>query len=229
MTPLAAETTRQQRGRDRPLVLPVGSCEQHGGHLPLGTDTFIAESVAKNLVTRLGERAVLGPTQAIGASGEHNDFPGTLSLGNEVLAQLVVELVRSADHFVGTVIVNGHGGNLAALTEARNLLSAEGRHLLVIPCAVPSADLHAGRTETSAMLALAPELVDLRFAEPGNCSSFAELEADLRMGGIAAVAPNGVLGDPTGATAAEGELILNEMLARAEMILATWVDGGASE
>ncbi|HNJ23242.1 MAG TPA: creatininase family protein, partial [Microthrixaceae bacterium] len=105
------------------LVVPLGSCEQHGPHLPLDTDTRIAEALAAALVDRLGDGMVLGPTVGVGASGEHESFPGTLSIGTVVLEGVLVELVRSAlpppgsdrpRPFRGVVVVNGHGGNVEA-------------------------------------------------------------------------------------------------------------------
>ncbi len=199
------------------LVVAVGSCEQHGPHLPLGTDSVIAAAVAERLVAGLeaaDRPAVLAPIISIGASGEHAGFPGTLSFGSAVMEEMVVELVRSADHFGAVVIVNGHGGNTAALAAAGECLAAEGRRLVVIPCAFNRGDAHAGRTETSVMLALAPDLVRIDLAEPGAVEGWPALRDRVLAGGVASVSPNGVLGDPTGATAAEGRGLLDDLVAR---------------
>src|SRR6478736_7133764 len=86
--------------RPRPLlVVPVGSCEQHGPHLPLDTDTRVATAVAEGLVEAFAgdgttSPVVLAPPLTISASGEHAGFPGTLSLGTEVFERVIVELVR---------------------------------------------------------------------------------------------------------------------------------------
>ena len=99
--------------RARPIIaVPVGSCEQHGPHLPLDTDTRIAIALAEGLVSSFEPGDVLiGPTLTATSSGEHAGFPGTLSIGAEIVEQMIVELVRSADWSAGVVLVNGHGGN----------------------------------------------------------------------------------------------------------------------
>ena len=98
------------------LAVPLGSLEQHGPHLPLDTDTRIAVVLAEGLAQHRGGVAV-APAVAYGASGEHAAFPGTLVVGHEVLAGLLVELVRSARRsFSGVVLVSAHGGNEGALS-----------------------------------------------------------------------------------------------------------------
>ena len=148
------------------LAVPVGSCEQHGPHLPLATDTIIAEALAAELAQRR-PGVVVGPTLTITASGEHAGFAGTLSIGTAAMSQVVVELVRSADWAAGVVLVNGHGGNADAVDHAVATLAAEGRDVLSWWPDVPGGDAHAGRTETSLMLALRPELVRTDRLEPG--------------------------------------------------------------
>src|SRR6516162_850493 len=107
-----------ERGPRRLLVVPVGSLEQHGPHLPLDTDTRIAVAVAQRACA--GRAGVgLAPAIAIGASGEHADFPGTLSIGHVALSTLLVELGRHASlHWPAMLLVNGHGGNVGAIGDA---------------------------------------------------------------------------------------------------------------
>ncbi len=190
------------------LLVPLGSTEQHGPHLPLDTDTRIAVAWCERAADRSGSLTVAPPV-AYGSSGEHSDFAGTLSIGTPVLTQLLVELGRSAvPPFERVVFVNGHGGNHAAVTEAATVLNSEGRICLASWPRLPNADAHAGRTETSIMLAIAPNLVRRDRAESGNTTPISELIDHLRTGGLRPVAPSGVLGDPTGATAEEGDRLL---------------------
>jgi creatinine amidohydrolase len=196
------------------LVVPLGSLEQHGPHLPLDTDTRIAVAVAgRACAGRAG--VALAPAFAIGASGEHAAFPGTLSIGAEALAACLIELGRHASlHWPAMLLVNGHGGNVAAAEAAVGRLRYEGRVCRTWHAALPGADAHAGRAETSVMLALAPEMVRLHRARRGNVQPLEELIPVMREHGVRAVSPNGILGDPAGASAAEGEQLLERLVAR---------------
>jgi creatinine amidohydrolase len=204
-----------EAGPRRLLVVPLGSLEQHGPHLPMDTDTRIACAVASRACA--GRAGVgLAPPVAIGASGEHADFPGTLSIGTTALALLLVELGRHASlHWPAMLLVNGHGGNGAAITEAISRLRSEGRECHVWHAGLdPGAgDAHAGRTETSLMLALAPSEVLLDRAATGDTRPIAELLTELRAHGVRKVSPNGVLGDPADASAAEGAQLLGLLAA----------------
>lgn len=195
-------------GRRLLLAVPLGSTEQHGPHLPLDTDTAIAAELCRRLTERFPD-IVVGPAIPYGSSGEHAGFPGTLSIGGPVLRLLVVELVRSADEFAGVVLVNGHGGNLTAVTSAVDLLRSEGRQVLAWSPTGPADDSHAGRTETSVMLHLRPADVDLGAAVRGVTDPLPGIIDQLRAGGVRSVSPTGVLGDPTGATAEHGRLLLD--------------------
>lgn len=209
MTELATLTwpgARRLPNGETVLLVPLGATEQHGPHLPLATDTLVAEALARRAAERLG-RAVVAPTIPYGASGEHAGFPGTLSLGQAATELIVVELARSADDFAGMVLVSTHGGNNGPVVRAVTTLRGEGRRVWAWGPHWPG-DAHAGRTETSLLLALHPELVDLAAAQAGCRRPVADLLPELRSAGVRSVSANGVLGDPSGAGADEGRALL---------------------
>src|SRR5262245_49631338 len=137
-------------------------------------------------------------------------------MGQEALEKVVVEIVRSATTgpaaFAGVVVVNGHGGNLEPVERATATLRTELRCVQAWWPRIDGSDLHAGRTETSLVLAVAPWLVALTRAEPGSTAPLDELWPKLRRDGVSAIAPNGVLGDPSGAAVDDGRAILEGLV-----------------
>ncbi|WP_448615115.1 mycofactocin biosynthesis peptidyl-dipeptidase MftE [Modestobacter sp. URMC 112] len=221
MTRLADATWPELTARPL-LVVPLGAVEQHGPHLPLATDTVVAGTVAAAAVPRLAG-ALLAPALAYGASGEHEGFPGTVSIGTAALTTVLVEYGRSAGRWAGRLlVVNGHGGNLDALRAALPLLRAEGRDAAWFPCGVPGGDAHAGRTETSLMLHVEPRGVREALATAGETAPIGELLPRLRAEGVRGVSPTGVLGDPAGASAAEGAELVAAMVARLAAAAGRW-------
>jgi mycofactocin system creatininase family protein len=210
-------------GGDCLLAVPVGSLEQHGPHLPLDTDTRIAVELATRL-SRTRADVVVAPAVPYGASGEHAAFPGTLLINHEVLADLLVELVRSArDAFAGVVLISAHGGNHEGLALVGARCGADGDPVLVWAAGVRDGDAHAGRTETSLMLAIDPEVVRTELAAAGRTEPLEVLLPRLRAEGVRPISSNGVLGDPQGASAAEGELLLAGMTTElAHAVAARW-------
>lgn len=189
------------------LLVPVGATEQHGPHLPLGTDTVLAVALARAAATRL-EGIVVAPAVAYGSSGEHSGFAGTVSIGQAATELVLVELCRSAtDTFRRVMLVCAHGGNAEPLERALVTLRAEGRDARAFT-ADWGGDAHAGATETSLMLAVAPELVRGELARAGDTRPLAQLMPALRAGGVSAVSANGVLGDPAGADDRRGRALL---------------------
>lgn len=209
------------------LVQPLGAIEQHGPHLPLHTDLLIAERVATAAVERVGDEhdVWLLPSLAYTKSDEHAWAPGTIWLSAATLLAVLDDVGRCVARTAAERLVffNGHGGNSALLGVANRELRR--RHELVTFLAHPTVPpdqggtsatgeagmgVHAGEDETSLMLHLAPELVDLdaaarrvpehlaanRYVRFGGRVGFGWLSNDF--------ADDGVIGDPTGASATRG-------------------------
>ncbi len=195
------------------LAVPLGSTEQHGPHLPLTTDTDVAEELAARLAVARPD-VVVAPPLPYGSSGEHRGFAGTLSIGAAALEHVVVELGRSAfETFSRVIFVSGHGGNAVPLRRAVAVLRAESRDVQLFEPRY-AGDAHAGRSETAMQLALRPDAVRTELADPGDTRPLGEIMPILATGGVRAVTATGVLGDPTGASAAEGAALLDQLAAQ---------------
>jgi creatinine amidohydrolase len=218
-------TARLNTSHSIVLVLPLGSFEQHGPHLPLDTDTIIIDAVvAQALATSTidSDSFMVAPTIAISASDEHAGFPGTLSTGSAALADSVVAICRSASWTQGICIVNGHGGNTDALASITSALTYENiRHSMWSLPSYEGADMHAGHTETSVMLHVAPAKVQTDLIEPGTVGDASSLVAQMRTSGVAGVSANGVLGNPTTATSEHGVAVMKLYSASLASHLAT--------
>ncbi|WP_308311125.1 mycofactocin biosynthesis peptidyl-dipeptidase MftE [Streptomyces sp. GbtcB6] len=209
------------------VLVPVGSTEQHGPHLPLDTDTVVAHAVARRTADALAggpyRQPLVAPPLAYGASGEHADFPGTVSIGHEALHAVIVELARSLFLWAGRVVfVNGHGGNTATLGTAVGLLRAEGHDAAWTCCEVAGGDAHAGRAETALLLYLTPDRVCLDDAVAGDTRPLSVLLPELMARGVRAVSSSGVLGDPAGASAEEGRRAMAAMVSATVGRISAW-------
>ena len=198
---------------------------------PLREEPACGGDVARAAADRL-PGAFVAPALPYGSSGEHQGFAGTLSIGAEATELVLVELGRSASEtFDRLLFVNAHGGNAAPLAVAVARLREEGREARSWSPRL-GGDAHAGRTETSLMLALVAgsgrslfrygEQGTTGAAEVGNDAPLAELIGRLRGEGVRAVSPNGVLGDPRGASAEEGRALLAAAVDDLCATLASW-------
>lgn len=208
-------------GASRLLVVPLGATEQHGPHLPFTTDTEIAVALVEAL-GRARPEVVVAPAVAFGSSGEHQGFPGTLSIGREATELLLVELARSAtETFSRVLFVSTHGGNAEPVRDAVALLRGEDRD---VRSWSPrwGGDVHAGHVETSIMLALAPERVLEDERVRGETRPLGELLPTMRRDGVVGVSASGVLGDATTATADAGRTLLRRASAELLAVVAGW-------
>jgi creatinine amidohydrolase len=219
------------------LIQPVGAVEQHGAHLPLSTDLLIASDIAEQVVEARGDELDLWllPPLAYSKSNEHHWAPGTIWLSAPTLLAVLDDLGRSLSMLPSKrlVFLNGHGGNTQLLIVAlRDLRVAHGLMTFLLHPSLPrdsggaahdddelGMGVHAGRDETSIMLHLHPELVDMSAARRSVPSSMAD-RAHVRFGGDVAFGwtsadldPGGVIGDPTLASAERGASLVAGMIA----------------
>jgi creatinine amidohydrolase len=224
----AAVKEEIKKGRDT-VVVPLGSTEQHGRHMPLGTDSVLGDEIGLGLADRLG--AFLAPTVRFGCSEHHLAFPGTISIGEDTFQRLVIDIVASlSGHgFRRIVLLPTHGGNFKPLeTVVAQLEPVEGVSVIAftdLPGLVNKAfessrtfgvdavksGAHSGEWETSLMLALRPDQVNMDRATEGFVGDLAEIMSKV-FDGIQNLDKNGVLGDPRPATAEAGEKYLEEIV-----------------
>jgi creatinine amidohydrolase len=212
------------------VVVPVGSIEQHGPHLPVKVDALLATEVARRaaLKVQTHQPIVVTPTVWCGLAEHHMDFCGTLTLDFETFHALLRNLCRSICHhgFRRIFLLNGHGGNIAALNvicselvrELEGLRVVSGTYWTLPEVAEKFAEIlevqqnvrHAGEAETSMMLALEPELVDQSILNQADGTPEIPFYGSgvSRWVSFKEVSANGVIGSPSVATAAKGELLL---------------------
>ncbi|MGD2110199.1 MAG: creatininase family protein [Phycisphaerae bacterium] len=206
-------------------LLPVGSIEQHGPHLPLDTDAFDAQHLAREVAQGCTDpRPFVLPLIPYGVSYHHADFSGTISISNETLAKLVCEVGMSAarNGITKLVIVNGHGGNAPALHFAAQLINRDAHIFTCVDSGETSdtdinamaetpSDIHAGEIETSTAMAVRPALVRMEKARkyvPRFSSKYLDFSSKRSVDWYARTAKlsnSGVMGDPTKASREKGE------------------------
>ncbi len=214
-------------------LLPVGATEQHGPHLPVDTDTFDADYLARCVAEACSNpKPLVLPTVSYGVSYHHEDFAGTISVNNQTLANLVYDIGMSAarNGIKKLVIINGHGGNSPTLNYAAQMINRDARIFVCVDTGETSDvdinsfietpnDVHAGEIETSTSLAVRPHLVntDLLHASVPEFSSrylnFTSRRGVLWYAFTHKISPNGVMGDPTKANVKKGKKIWEIMIA----------------
>jgi creatinine amidohydrolase/Fe(II)-dependent formamide hydrolase-like protein len=215
-------------------LLPVGAIEQHGPHLPLDTDSYDADHLARRVAEACSApKPLVLPLVAYGVSYHHQDFSGTISVSPETMARVVYEIGMSVTRCGVTklVIVNGHGGNSPALHLAAQMINRDAHIFTCVDTGETSDhdvhellgaknDVHAGEIETSTTLAIRPSLVRMNKAPravPRFSSSYLDFTSKRSVGWYAytdKISPTGVMGDATKATAAKGERIWELMTGR---------------
>lgn len=221
-------------------LLPVGAIEQHGPHLPLDTDAFDAEYLANAVANACSDpKPVVLPMIPYGVSYHHDEFSGTISIGNDTLARMVYEIGMSAarNGVTKLVIINGHGGNEPSLNFAAQQINRDAHIFVCVDTGETSDvdvysmietpnDVHAGEIETSTSLALRPELVHMERAEklvPKFSSRYLDFTSKRGISWYAftkRISQSGVMGDPTKASAEKGRKMWEVMTRH----LVTFVD-----
>ena len=216
-------------------VLPVGSFEQHGAHLPLATDTIVASTVADAIARQYGLFCL--PPVTFSCSHEHEGFPGTVSVSAQTLVAMVTDIRLSLERagVAKLVIVNGHGGNyvLSNIAQEANVSRPAvalfpGRDDFVVARAsagmVTSVhdDMHGGEWETSILLHAHPELVHDAYWESDHN---APDRPYLHLLGMAGYTTSGIIGRPSLATADKGRLALASLVTTFDMLLHALLEG----
>ncbi|MEE4273613.1 MAG: creatininase family protein [Thermoanaerobaculales bacterium] len=215
------------------VLLPVGAIEQHGPHLTLDTDAFDADYLARRVAEACSDpKPLVLPLIPYGVSYHHDDFPGTISISNEALSKIVYDIGMSCTRHGVTkiIIINGHGGNLATLKYAAQMINRDANVFTSVDTGETSDvdldqlcetenDVHAGEVETSTSLAIRPDLVNMELAEafvPQFSSRYLDFTARRSVewfARTARISPNGVMGDPTRASAEKGAQMWRVMIA----------------
>ncbi len=225
------EAARRFREVDVAL-LPVGSIEQHGPHLPLDTDAFDADYLARKVAEHCRDpKPLVLPLIPYGVSYHHDDFSGTISINNDTLARLTYEVGMSAarNGITKLIIINGHGGNAPALHFAAQMINRDAHIFTCVDSgdtsdadvdamAETQNDVHAGEIETSTTLATRPELVRMDQAKrsvPRFSSRYLDFSSKRRVDWYARtsrISKQGVMGDPTKASREKGEKMWEVMI-----------------
>ena len=241
---LYAEMTWPEVGRvageDRVVVIPIGTLEDHGPHLPIDTDVRIIDAICRGACERVPESVVLMPTVTHGYSPHHADFPGPISIRWNIFVEHLLDITRSlvGHGFRRFILANGHGSNMPLVNMAARLTIIE--HPQTIACdyfylytpggqeairsvresAYPGGMSHACELETSIYLHMDPALVQMEKAEkdfsmpPSDYFYFDWISGPGSMMEYwSTLSRNGTMGDPTVATKEKGQILLEAAIA----------------
>lgn len=228
------------------LVVPVGSIEQHGNHLPVATDTILVDAVARGAAERVVDDVpiLVTPTMWQGFSPHHLPFGGTISLEFTTMLNAVEDIAGTAleNGFDGLLLVNGHGGNISLINSVVKTIGQRNPDVAIhgvtyfqlarsfiddIRESAEGGMSHGGEFETSLMLYLRPDLVDLESGRPEPKEAVFEFEStDLMTSGVLGsyrtfdeYSDSGAIGDPTVATERKGEAIFDLLGDEVERLL----------
>jgi creatinine amidohydrolase len=215
------------------VVVVAGATEQHGYHLPMGSDTMWGWEFGERVARRLGD-ALLAPVIPVGCSDSLMGFPGTMTIGESTLIDTIAEYCTSLAHhgFRRFVLISSHGGDFAPVQAAAERLRAERPELTFATAlcdiqeivaviyetasryevAAEVAGAHSGEFETSVMLAVRPDLVHMDRAEAGWVGDIRQAAPDFIQQDMHAITEVGVLGDPGPARAAMGNAYLDDLV-----------------
>ena len=230
--------------KNLPVILPVAATEQHGDHLPIATDRMIVDHFCREIESRMSDGQLILPTLQVGCSEHHMAFPGSLTLTHEAFAGYCFQLIQSAYRhgFNRFLIFNSHGGNTAVGRVATETLGQQfaDAHIVFLSWFSFAAEKlralqesgaggigHAGEFETSLMLTIRPDLVDMQAVDNINIAQMPTwATGDLLRGPAASYYRsfrqrtfNGVLGDPRSASAAKGEQITDVVVSEIILLL----------
>lgn len=237
---------REVATQGRVVVVPIGTLEDHGPHLPIDTDVRIISEICTRACAQAGDRVVLMPTVTHGYSPHHRDFPGSINIGWDTFVRYLTDITSSliGHGFTRIVLANGHGSNMPLVDVAARLTIVEHPETLccnyfylytpagqeavrsVRESAFPGGMAHACELETSIYLAVAPELVQMDKAEP----DFNQPPSDYfymdwfdgpgsMMEYWSTLSRTGTMGDPTLATAEKGEVLLTAAVDELLMVI----------
>ncbi|GAB7183434.1 creatinine amidohydrolase/Fe(II)-dependent FAPy formamide hydrolase [Kitasatospora sp. Ki12] len=217
----AATSADERRRGAKVAVLPVGSFEQHGDHLPLTTDTVVASLIAQRIAADYD--LFLLPPITVSCSHEHAHMSGTVSISAATLYAVVNDIQRSlqASGVPGLLIVNGHGGNYV-LSNVVQEANTSGPRVALFPVredwhqaresagleSSSAEDMHGGELEVSLLLHGAPELIREGIEQDDHS---APERPHLLTLGMASYTKNGIIGQPSLGTAAKGKALLDSL------------------